>query len=445
MNNNVLAIRNALAALGNDQGSKSAASPSTVPTSRARAALDVLANSTIEELTEQQTNLREITESLMNWGSEPKATKNVIRALNIALNTPGKYAHAVELTAFLSAVSPLLQPDRLVRLFALVNEVDTAYAPSRFTLQLSHKLERLLKSYSEDRREKIVHSLWVQSHQGRWWDLTDGVTPPADAENVAEAGPEEPEAVSDAELLKLFSDKKLAWTPATAASLSAMKPNDVIRETLDSYNDDLVRGKLVDPDTAVLASHITWLAPLERPESPIGSLLDNLHKAVTELEYTLPEKPKSFSGMFPNVKLYGGATFPFPNAVLLADGRPLTATTRFELVSNATKLSENKTYMGNCTGSYKARMEKGEYALFRIIHGQEIYNASMITNDKNVWRVGEVNSRFNRGQVPTDVRAAFSKFVKELPPVKADNAMVQNIEQYKMMKKMSTRKYSYSL
>jgi hypothetical protein len=425
------AIRGALNILGNKTGNTA-----TVRTAGAKSALDLLADSTLDELIENQVNLREVAVKLFNWGPEPKATKNVIRALNTALNTPGKYSHAVEVTGYISALSPLLQPDRLVRLFSLVNEVETAFAPNRYTLQLSHKMSRLLSRYPEDRREKLAHSLWVESHTGRWWDLTAG-------DNVFN-NQEQPAALKPAEAKKRFINRTLTWSPDAAAKLSTMLRDKEIIEALDEYNDDLAHELPVDPDTAVLASNLPWLTPVERPESPIGSLLDTVQTLVKELDYELPEKPKKFSELFPNIRMYGGKQFPFPASVYMRDNVVLVPGVVGSIIQDSVRLAENRDYMGNCTWSYKDRMEAGSYVLYRITaQNGDIYNASMnLRNGK--WSVSEVNSRFNRSNVPQIVHTAFAEFVKSLPVVDPRETQ-ERIEVYKKLSKMAEADYKFAV
>jgi len=431
---NFEAIRGALSMIG--VANKTATASNVVPTAKTRGALDYLVSSTLDDLMNPALDVREISESLFNWSGSPKATKSVMKAFGDALQVPGKYSHAVELAAYVAALAPLLEPDRLARLFGAINEVSTAFAPARYTLQLANKLEWILKPYPEERREKLAYSLWVEAHTGRWWDLTAGV-------DVA-AGGEAPEPLPEDELLTLFESMKLPWTPETAEQFARIPETDAIRDTLAAYNNALLRDKMVDPDTAVLASHIPWLKPMERPESPVGGLLETMRDIHNELQYELPKKPQTFSSLFPDIKLYGGTQFPFPNSVLLASGRLLVDNVSMEVVKDATQLADNRTYMGNCTWSYKGRMEKGEYVLFRLHNGGEIYNASM-TLYKNRWAVGEVNARFNRGNVPNKVRDAFARFVAAVPEVKADNELTKNRENYQKIQDFKNRKYRYKI
>lgn len=434
MGDNLTAVQNALAFLGASNPTKKVSN--AVPTAKTRAALDLLAGSTPEQLTIDRIDLRQLTEDLFNWGETPKASKTLMRGLSTALNTPDKYSHAVELTAYIAALAPLLEPDRLTRLFTAINEVETAYAPSRYTMQLSRRLSQLFSRYPQERIEKLAYSLWVEAHKGRWWDLTAGAQPVAVDEQETK--------ITGKELLDRYTSGNIAWTPNIAKLFKQIPENDLVRETLEQYNNDLLREKAVDPDIALLASYITWLTPDERPESPVGSLIDTLNTIVQELEYKLPEKPKKFSELFPDIKLYGGAQFPFPNSIMFTEGKELVPGVRLEVVNNATQLADNRTYMGNCTWSYKNRMEKGEYVLYRVHNNDEIYNGSLILN-KDRWRLGELNSRFNRGQVPNNIRTAFERFIAALPPVKVDNELTANKEQFQKLKNLQARKYRYRI
>jgi len=435
------AIRGALNLLGTQAPDTATAKKSNaVPTALTRAALELLAASNPEKLLATQADMKKISSDLFDWSGSPKSTKMVMRGLITALNTKDKYSQAVELTAYIAALAPLLEPDRLARMFTAINEVETAYAPAKYTIQLSHKLKRLLGRYPEERREKLAYSLWVQAHTGRWWDLTAGQPNP----DAAQADAANDNQMTLTELLTLFEERHLPWTPATAARISQIKKTDVVLETLASYNSDLIHEKIVDPDTAVLSSHIPWLEPLQRPESPIGSLLDTLDDIITTIEYDMPEKPKSFADLFPDINLYGNTNFPFPTSILMTDGKQLTPAARLEVVQNATTLADNRTFMGNCTWSYKSRMESGNYVLYRIHHNGEIYNGSLVLNG-NKWRLGELNSRFNRSQVPTPIREAFNKFITVLPAPTTDNELTRRKEAHEKVKAFRNVKYRYKL
>ena len=222
------------------------------------------------------------------------------------------------------------------------------------------------------------------------------------------------------QLLVLISSAKnlFSFQLSNAASDASLSTSPSVDPDVDSP---------VDPDVALLASYIPWLSSDERLESPVSGLLDILLQVTSTLEnYRFPDKPRSFTELFPNIMLYETTEFPFTPTVLGQDRRALTKDSSLEVVRNSHQLQENRQYMGNCTWSYKNRMEKGEYVLFRIHQGNTVYNGSMTLDKKQgTWRLGEINSRHNRGGVPEDIRAAFRKFISELRLSKTELAQLE--------------------
>jgi hypothetical protein len=426
------AVRNALTLIG--ATTKTANVSQAVPTARTRESLDYLAGSQLSDMMNPALDVREIAEGLF----KPKATKVLMKAFGEALQVPGKYSHAVELAAYVAALVPLMEPDRLARVFGAVNEVETAFAPARYTLQLSGKLANLLRDYPEERREKLAYSLWVEAHTDRWWDLTAGQAAVAaqDATNTP--------LIPENELIELFSKMSLTYSREVAAQIRVMPESEAVREMLAAYNDDLAKEKYVNPDIAVLASHVQWLKPFERPESPVGGLLDTLKFLHEELDHEFPKKPTTFASMFPDIKLYGDRLFPFPDAVMSKDRQNLVGSVSIEVVKDAIALAANRDYMGNCTWSYKNRMEQGSYVLFRLLDGEKVYNAAMVLGKKS-WTTGEINSRFNRGEVPTEVRAAFSNMVNSLPDFVNDSQALKVREYNKKLQELKRHKFRYTL
>lgn len=414
-----LAVLNAMSLLGSKdkQGVNQPARQANIPTAKTRNALELLFRSTVDDLRDNQVNMREVASDLFNWsGTANKATKTVARALTAALNTPGKYAHAVELTSFVAAMAPLLEPDRLARLFGAVNETEAVYAPNMYTLQLSQQISQVFTRYPEQTREKLAYTLWVAAHDGRWWDMTTGVT-------VINEG--EVEQVQDTrsnkELVRDYIKSSVTWTPDIAERFKALPYNEDVLGFIRKYNALYLRGKVLDPDVALLSAYVPWIPLEDRTESPVGILLRELMNIVDTVEdFTLPDRPRTFKNLFPDIRLVVGNGFPFPQEVMATNGHTLTPGCTMEVVSTPAALMDNKDYMGNCTWSYKGRMEEGKYVLYRI-HDKgkgEIYNASMIismSGDRVTWRVGEINSRYNRANVPTVVRDAFSEFTKQVP------------------------------
>lgn len=421
-NDSRLAVLGAMSLLGRKPEGNAVKTTSSIPTARTRSALELLFRSSVDDLRTNQVNIREVASDLFNWnGNTNKATKTVMRALTNALNTPDKYAHAVELTSFVAAMAPMLEPDRLARLFGALDKVDTVYAPNVYTLQLSHQLAELFNRYPEQVRERLAFDLWVTAHEGRWWDLTSGVTI---VDRAAEEGIEAEETRSPKQLVKDFIKGDVTWSKTIAEKFQKLPYNEDIIGFMRDYNVEYAQGKVLDPDIGLISSYIPWIPLEDRTESPISILLRELMSNLRRIEgFELPDKPKTFKSMFPDIRLIIGDGFPFTPQIMSTNGIMLMNGVRLEVVSTPAALMENRTYMGNCTWSYKHRMEKCEYVLYRIHDTRQghdtIYNASMTiqTNRANIqsWSLGEINSRHNRGQVPTDVRQAFTEFVKAVP------------------------------
>lgn len=418
-----------------DANGVASAAPGTIQASDTRAVLDLLVASDPAKLLAGELNLRHMTQSLFDWHGTKRSTKPLLHAFHNALQVPGRYDHAVELTAFLSALSPMLEPDRLARLYALVNEVETVYSPVRYTVSLSNKLQSVLGQYQPQRIEQLAATLWIDSHSGRWWDMTDGVTDEAvgDGEQPADraAARREAQRADVDPIEQLLEIGRTAWSPKAAAAFAALPYDERVHAAFKKYVKRANGGDDVDPDMSVLAAAVAWLPILDRPESPIAPLihtLRNVRETLAEVLgddmqhlYSVPDKPKSFRALFPDVRLYGDQIlFPYHREVLATDGRIKDGVT-FDLITTVGELQENREYMGNCTWSYKARMEKGTHAIYRLHHDGAIYNASM-SADGGRWKVGEVNARFNGRDghtVPASVRKAFDTFVRTLSAASA--------------------------
>lgn len=380
-----------------------------IQASDARTVLDTLVASDPATLLSGELNLRRMTESLFDWHGAKRSTKPLLHAMHNALLTPGRYDHAVELTAFLSALSPLLEADRLARLYSLASRAENVYAPVRYTVSLANKLRSVLGDYQPARIEQLAETLWIDAHSGRWWDMTDGVPLDEDGEPIVAD-----EAPQDA-VEQLIETGRATWTPRAAERFACLPYNKAVHEIIRTYVRKANSGDDVDPDLSVLAASLSWLPILDRPESPIAPLINTLQsirEAMGEL-YEAPAKPKRFRDLFPDVRFYGDKLiFPHHPEVLRTHGM-MAHGIRFELVMTAAQLQANREYMGNCTWSYKGQMEKGTYALYRLHVGETIYNASMAVQAKR-WQVREVNGRFNRGGVPDGVRDTFAALARGL-------------------------------
>lgn len=437
---------------GETPGVENAAPKVSLPTTASRAALTKMVNGTPKDY--ENANLRVLLQDLLNWSGENKVNKPLIRAYGELLKQPQYYTQLVEFTGFAMAVAPLLEADHLVNLLQAVPNTKTAFSPTLYTLNFHSNVKRAFADLSTVRVEKIAHSLWEESHRGRWWNITAGV------ENVQN----NQGSVAPSVLLKSLKDyeksgnmENIIWSPENQEKFSrymSTRLDQDIARLSEKFRTDLMEGKAVTPDIAIFLTSIPWLAPSQRPESPINSLLRTI-AAMREDEnipFRMPKKPNSIKDMFPNLIVGGGGKVEYPffpaimNAALsrsIINGVP-GEIQECNLIVNHNQLANNAQHMGNCTLTYERNMKQGTYALFyfKTDHGE--YNMSVVTagGNQRKWHIGELNSRHNRGDVPRNFREALAKNVEALPPV--DEAYLNAVKEF--VKDSSTGTvYSYTL
>lgn len=420
----------ALNVLGKAQGT------TQVQTAKTRTGLETLMRLDPTKISPETLDVPALARDLFNWGGDKKATKPLIKAFANSISSPKTYAKAVELTSFVSAVSTLLEPDRLARLYNTLDKVDTVFAPARYTLQFTHTISNLLGSYPQERLEKLLLSLWIDSHNGRWWELTSG--------EEIDILPNPDDNLKQQDILAQFYDGTSISSPKSIAIFKKIKYSRRLYDYIKEYNNDYAHGRMLNPEVALLISNIPWLPIADRPETPVVSLVKELSRLVTDYKIELAKKPKVFSELFPNMNFSSsGLTFPFdPMLYTLTNNITLPDThARIEIVKNTSELSENRTYMGNCTWSYLSSMEKGTYVLYRItdVDGK-IYNAAANIRENHRLTFDQINSRFNRGNVPPEIRQAFIVMITALPPI---TISATNVERYEAMKSVKIHQYNY--
>lgn len=426
-NTNKSAITNAFALIGKPVDNKAKES-FVLPTARVRKAIDFLSNTTPQEIADKETPLRPLLQDLFNWDGKNHVNKPLIRAFEQAINTPMKYPQAVELTGFLAALAPLLEADQIARMYGLINKVSTAFAPAKYTIQLNGLLEQVFKDFSLERRERLASSLWEESHQGRWWNISAGIEDNGDNGDI-QYEPRSAEKIFEGikntfNATRFIHLEGVDWNPHYQKVFSHIKPSPEIAKLAEEYKEKLEVGEYVHPDIAVYLSGLSWLAPWQRSESPIGGLLKTLIGILEEIEEKpKTKKPRKFSDLFPEIYLQAGAqnAFPMFDPVRRLDGKDVEGHT-LKLIKNRVSLADNAKYMGNCTLGYENRMKEGEYALFFIDTGEIQYNISITLNTKTgTWGIGEINTRYNRTQeVSVDFRRKIAEIVRNIPSATDD-------------------------
>lgn len=411
------------------------ATPDLMPTAKARHVMERLINGSPSDF--EGVPLRPLVKDLFDWDGKNHTNKPLIRAFDEAISTKGTYPQAVEMLGFLSASAPLLEADQIARILAKAKDTKTAFAPTLYTLNFSQRVKEAFEYLSSERRERILSSMWDTIHNGRWWNTTAAI-----GREVAQGNEEE---VSPAKLMKIFEsyiksvenkDEENQSLQILDEALWSEKAQDDFAKHIktklskdiallsENFRKQLVQGKSINPDVAIYLSAVPWLAPNQRPESPISGMLRVLNSIYgdKDLDLKKPKKPNSFQDYFENTGLdiasLGQIDYLFdPNVIRSMENIEFMPNFKLKLIANKAKLRENAKHMGNCTLTYESNMDKGEYALFYATDGKDHYNLA-ISLSGNKWSVREVNSRFNRG-VDQKVKDAFKKVVGTVPSVDA--------------------------
>lgn len=416
-----------------------AARPAAVPSAKARVALDrIAAYGSYDEFNATMPNIKALLRDVLGWNGQNKLNKVINRTVVGAMSTTDEttgyplYPQAVEMLSFLALCAPLLEPDRLARIAALAQDTPNAYKPIRYMVKPAGQLRALLSRYNEARREQLLASLWVTAHDGRWWDATSGTPvgqrrrrrnrddrPQEQRDAIAEqiqavlAGDATPSPHTVGEA---FLTRQLTYSPEAAQILGTMRVrNQAERKELTVHLDH------PDSDVPVLLSYVRALYPDERPESPIPALIDSLARDLGEdidEPDALPDRPEEWEDLYPAASREG---FPMPNRIRALGNRdaPGLPGSKVRMMRHADMLRANANHMGNCTFSYRARSEAGSAFIGHLEWDGGEYNfavnARRAAPDGPVtWTVGEINSRFNRGNVPQQVRTAVQTMVAGL-------------------------------
>ncbi len=402
----------------------------SLPTARAVKAVDYLASAgSADVLRSRENNLKVILRDALDWDNPKftRSTKAVAKAIGMLLLGSGQDGHStyqtgVELVGYLTVIAPLLEPDRLARVAAHAAETTNAAGPIRYHLGTHSQLKMILAPYKDDRVEHLVISLWDAAHDGQWWEHTTGVRsagrrrrnlPPEQVEVVREqlervlGGARVPTADLLAEAIAV---RELSFSQdAIAAMRRTPEPDHAGYQRFTSALRDSD-----DNDHRVLAAYLPWLSVTDRPESPIPQMVAVLLTAcggASDFDAgEMPERPADWGDLYPAASRQ---PFPFPEGVLALHGARMPGLPGADamLMKNADQLRKNANYMGNCTFSYRARCEQGSCAIGRFTHRGVDYNFSVVSHAGR-WSLGEINSRFNRGRVPQDVRASAAQLAE---------------------------------
>jgi len=416
-----------LAKARGDEAGEAPGSTAVLPTAALQQALADLTDArNSEELLSRRPDMKGLMRGALDWDkpASTRATKPVVKAVSAGLigkraDGASTYCQSVEMVSYLSLWASLLEPDRLARVAEALVDVETAYAPIKYSLGPSGQLRVLMRGVNDERREKLAISLWHQAHDGRWWEHTVG-DPHVGQDGRLRTGRRRRNGISteQAEVIAKQVKKMLDAHGRPSASLLTR----AINAGQISYSNDSAaavrkarepkieeRRALLkaiaetrDADHLSLAASLPWLAPGERPESPIPGiialLLTSLGGPSQFRPELLPEKPEEFSDLFP---MASRELFNLNKAVLSLNGTrmPGLAGCDVVLMQHADDLVRNKNYMGNCTTSYLNDCIAGRMVILRFSHDGKDYNVSYVPGRAGDWVMREVNTRFNAGGV----------------------------------------------
>jgi hypothetical protein len=414
-----------------------------LPTAGARRFIDMLSDAgCTEKALELFPNIKEPLRDVLNWSNPKfsKATKAVARSVGELFHGHDEhgrstYPQAVELVGFLSMIAPLLEPDRIVRIAEHAAKTAAAFGPTLYPIGPSGQLKLMLSGYSEPRREELLISLWDAIHSGRWWDHTvsDGAAKLPVHHRRRKVDHEEQEAINrqistlitnegtcTLDLVTRAINARTLSFSNDAAELMARIPNPS-ESVLVEFQRSLAQTE--DEDHKVLVSHIPFLKPNDRPESPAATMIALLLTArggPAEFDFTtMPKDPGEWAELYPRASLI---PFPYPSVFKEINGQrmPGLAGCDIMIIKNADQLKENGDYMGNCTFSYLQRCQTGDLVIGRSTYEAVDYNYELRKDANGTWIAGQLNSRFNGGQVPPAFATAIGRLLNGVNAIIAE-------------------------
>lgn len=397
-----------------------------LPDATAKAAVNLLqCYSAPDTMRDDRLDVKKVLVDLLDW-DEKRLTKAVQRAAVQAMLTEGKFSQAIEVLSYAAAASGLLDPDRLAKLITDGVDVDNAYAPITSVAALARQLHDTLDRYQPARRLQLLQSLWEQAHDGQWWNHTAGVDRTVSRRRGLRLDDEAREnlterlATVDAfdpdDVVTALRARMLTFSTFTRRQISATTFTN--RHLADLAR--IARDPRSDLDVQVLLSYLPMLSPSQRPASPIVEMVSRLHTMWEEDDHPdgleqYRAKPDDWSDLYPEAST---RRYPYHRDIWKLNGVTLDGAPHWEVlvIPSDAQLRRNADEMGNCTFGYANRCQTGQHVITRLTHGLDgtVYNASATRQGDGSWRVGEINSRFNRGGVDLDVRAGFERLVATL-------------------------------
>lgn len=373
-----------------------------------------------------------LVKSTINWSGENRSSKTVVKSVIAEMtgtNADGtsRWPNAIATLSYAAIWAPYLQPDRLARVIDSTVGQRAAYAPIRNIELTSKRLGDIIGRYNEDRREKLAITLFHDAHHGRWWDHTFAVGAFA-AQRAQAAGNGARGQLAELlgqgrptpeQILDIVTNHQVVWDRRLADAVGAIHPKGTVAKQLARVAFD----RDCDGDTAVILAHLAGLRPEQRPAPSVPQMIESLWRYTCDPavdaagQYEMPDRPDEWADLYPEAST---SRYPFPRALLALHGTVIevgapVGEAHISVLRNDVELQRNGSAgeMANCTFGYNTRCANGEAAMLHVHCPQatgrhhEFNIALMRRSNTDSWRVGEVNSKANQGNVPPELVEAF--------------------------------------
>ena len=193
-----------------------------------------------------------------------------------------------------------------------------------------------------------------------------------------------------------------------------------------------------DPDDRALGAVLAADAHMDRRRAPDHPIVAHLREmlvvtAAERPEDIWPDQPKTLLDLPGRDALPWSiddaarrldgtvVTCPAPRSVATgpdssADQALPDSAFTLRVLDSSRKLTTNANYMGNCTAGYASFVASGDIVIAALddASGRTKYNVSFRPVGDGTWHIGEINSRFNEGNVPDEVQRACEQLAESL-------------------------------
>ena len=184
---------------------------------------------------------------------------------------------------------------------------------------------------------------------------------------------------------------------------------------------DELRRKIADvqPQLAEIVARLSRVR-FDEIGTDLQAALKAVNRATVSLQTTLANADTSIRQLTPEAQ---AAVADMRQALAqanqtLASAQATLRSAEANVTDSQAPLQRNANHMGNCTFSYRTRCENGQAFIGHLAYEDGEYNfailARRMADGSTMWTAGEMNSRFNRGNVPQIVRTQLTRMIDSL-------------------------------